>query len=239
MFVATKRRVFVGTPIIKPPSQFVLFPPNCISVSNVVSKTTFNMSVCGTQIVEKYPFCRRNSKNWRAVLIRSINPPGAASVYDDGMMMITGCTSKRASRWAADRYVDYLRAAGYPKLDIVKFAVVNNTTTFGMSNTLDVERYRRDACPELVYIPDSFVGARKKGRRTGALITLFTNYGTALGSPDLHNLCLDVEEELLKLRPFLVERNSPEEAAVLARAAVSRKRTRAPVARAIVDDSIR
>lgn len=216
---------FWGQEPPRPKPRFVDYPADCIYVSNVVTQSQFNMPVCGADIMQKYPFCRRNSKNWRAVLILSDNPRGAASVYDVGMMMITGCTSARASRYAADRYVDFLRNAGYKDLEIVDFKIINITTTFAFSATFDAEKYKSQVYPQLIYLPDSFVGARKKCDRTGALLTLFMNKGTALGSADLRNLCYDVRDEIDKMKPCMAPFGSEEEANIVARAKDRRKRT--------------
>jgi TATA-box binding protein (TBP) (component of TFIID and TFIIIB) len=211
----------------KPPLRFLLFPPNCIDVSNVVTQTRFNMKVRGNVIMQKYPFCRRNSKNWRAILLKTEDPDGAASIYDIGMMMITGCTSVRTSRYAADRYVDLLRSAGYPDLKIVDFQVINLTTTFAFEAAFDADKYRDEVYPMLHYLPDGFVGARKRTQRTGALLTMFTRNGTALGTRDMPNLCRDVFDELELMRSCMVPFGSEEEKELEARISQRRKRASA------------
>jgi len=218
-----------GTPFsdgrpTKPPPRFLIFPPNCIDVSNVVTQTRFNMPVSGNMIMQKYPFCRRNSKNWRAVLLKSEDPDGAASIYDMGMMMITGCTSVRTSRYAADRYVDLIRSAGYPDLRITDFQVINLTTTFAFEAAFDADKYRREVDPLLHYLPDGFVGARKLTERTRALLTLFTRNGTALGTRDMPNLCKDVHDELHKMKSCMVPFGSQAERDLEARICKRRKR---------------
>jgi TATA-box binding protein (TBP) (component of TFIID and TFIIIB) len=225
LFLSPQRRKFLGAAPARPPAQYVVFPPECVFVTNVVTQTRFNQRVSGVEIMKRYPFCRRNSKNWRAVLIRSVNPSGAASVYDNAMMMITGCTSARASRYAADKYVEFLQKAGYPTLAVVDFKVINVTATFALPGALDKEKYEREVDSSLVYIPDSFVGARKRCRRTNALLTLFTKNGTALGSLDLRNICFDVHDELKRMRPCLCPFGSHDEAELLKREIVSRKRS--------------
>lgn len=215
---------FEGAGPQKPRRRFVVFPPGCIDVSNVVTQTRFNVPVCGDRIIRAYPFCRRNSKNWRAVLLKSEDPDGAASIYDMGMMMITGCNSVRTSRYAADLYADLIRAAGFPELRIVEFRVINLTTTFAFPAAFDADRYHREACPELRYLPDGFVGARKEMERTGALLTLFTRNGTALGTRDMPNLCLDVRDELQRMRPFMYPFGSEDEKRLEERIVKRRKR---------------
>lgn len=215
---------FEGKGPEKPKRRFVVFPPNCIDVSNVVTQTRFNMPISGDRIMQAYPFCRRNSKNWRAVLLKSEDPDGAASIYDMGMMMITGCNSVRTSRYAADRYADLIRLAGFSSLKIIDFKVINLTTTFAFEAAFDAARYKRERCPELRYLPDGFVGARKEGERTGALLTLFTRNGTALGTRDMPNLCLDVRDELANMRECMYAFGSQDEQELEERIVKMRKR---------------
>lgn len=209
---------------IKYKKHFVYFPSGCIHVPNVVTQTRFNHRVSGLDIMKTYPYCRRNSKNWRAVLVKSTWPPGAASVYDNSMMMITGTTSARASRYSAEMYLAFIRDAGYPDLEIVDFKVINITTTFQFPGTFDAEKYIRQVDPELLYFPSSFVGARRRTRRTNALLTLFAHRATALGSSDLRSLCYDVDEELKKVNTCTASTGSIEEEAILKRASTRRRR---------------
>lgn len=222
------RPPFAGVSPRKPKPRFVMFPANCVDVSNVVTQTRFNMPVCGNMVIRAYPFCRRNSKNWRAVLLKTEHPSGAASIYDMGMMMITGCNSVRGSRYAADRYTDLLRLAGFHNLRIVDFRVINLTTTFPFEAAFDADTYRARVCRELRYLPDGFVGARKESERTGALFTLFTKNGTALGTSDLRALCYDVRDELDKIKSCVVPFGSEEEKQLEARIAKRRKRHAPP-----------
>lgn len=144
--------------------------------------------------------------------MRTDHPGGTSWIYDMGMMIITGNDSPRASRYVADRYVDLLRRLpGNHDLTITSFRVINLTTTFALRGALDVDAYRARACPELRYLPDGFVGARKELPRTGALLTLFMHNGTALGKNDLPSMCMDVRDELVKLDPYLVETGTNEE----------------------------
>ncbi len=216
--------VFAGSGPVKPKHRFLVFPPNCVDVSNVVTQTRFNTVISGDNIMLTYPFCRRNSKNWRAVLMKTENPDAAASIYDIGMMMITGCNSARTSRYAADRFADLIRAAGYPDLKIVDFKVINLTTTFAFEAAFDAAEYKREVDSTITYLPDGFVGARMHGERTNALLTMFTHNGTALGTRDMPNLCLDVRDQLKRMRSCMVPLGSMEECELEKRIILQRKR---------------
>jgi TATA-box binding protein (TBP) (component of TFIID and TFIIIB) len=225
LLLAPARSRFLGTSPPRPDPHFVVYPPDCVFVSNIVTQIRFNRRVCGNDVVKRYPFCRRNSKNWRAVLIRSMRN-GAACVYDNGMMMITGCNSVLASRHAADLFIHFLKDAGYPDLRADEFKIINITVTFEFHGALDVEKYEREIDPSIVYIPDSYVGARKTLPRSGpkAKATIFINKGYALGSPDLRALTHDVVRMLSSMRPCIVPFASEEEEELLLRAIQSRKR---------------
>lgn len=215
---------FDSTPPEKPPRRFLVFPPNCVDVSNVVTQTRFSTSISGDQIMQTYPFCRRNNKNWRAVLLKTEDPDGAACIYDMGMMMITGCNSVRTSRYASDMYTDLIRRAGYTDVKIVDFRIINLTTMFGFDGVFDVDKYKREVDPTIRYMPDGFVGARSETERTGALLTRFARKGTALGTKDIDNLMFDLRDELDKMKSCLVPAGSEEETELEARIAKRRKR---------------
>lgn len=215
---------FDSTPPQKPDLRFVVFPPNCVDVSNVVTQTRFSVSFSGDDIIQKYPFCRRNNKNWRAVLLKSENPDGAACIYDMGMMMITGCNSVRTSRYAADRYMDLIRKVGYADVKIVDFRVINLTTTFGFEGSFDVDKYKREVDPTIRYMPDGFVGARSETERTRALLTRFTKNGTALGTKDLDNLMFDLRDEFEKMKSCIVPFGTEAEVELETRISKRRKR---------------
>lgn len=188
-----------------PPRKFMVFPPNCVAVVNVVTQVHFNKPFDGDDIMKKYMFCRRNSKNRSAVIIQTQNPDGSAGVYGaKGMMMITGSSSARKSRYTADVYVDLIRRDCVPNLHMKDFRVINITTTFSFEGLLDVDTYKIEACPELRYTPGGFSAARKELKRTGALLSLFPQKATTLGARNIHDICLDIYDELDMMRPYMI-----------------------------------
>ena len=214
---------FVGESCPPPEPRIVDLPPNCIEVTNVVSQAVLTSPIDGTRIMRRYPFCRRDSKRWRAVSISTIRPKGSVGVYDDGRVTLTGVRSARGSRYVLDRVVSFLRGAGYPELAVNRFRVVNSSLTFRFGGTLDVEAYKTHARPDLVYLPDGFVGARRRFGRTHTLVTLFQKTGTAMGgTADLRSQCLDVVAVLDEIEPFLV--TSKEETEVVMERAKKRRK---------------
>jgi TATA-box binding protein (TBP) (component of TFIID and TFIIIB) len=195
-----------------PPNEFIVFPPNCITVFNVVAQVHFNKTFDGDLLIKKYPFCRRNSKNRSAVIIFFDAPESAASVYGStGMMMITGSNSARKSRYTADIYLHFIRQAGVSDIRITDFRVTNITTTTMFEGSFDASKYKRTIYPALNYLPSGFAGARKNLKRTGALLTLFPETATTLGARNITDICSDMYEELELLRSCMVPFGSEEE----------------------------
>lgn len=201
-----------------PPRRFMIFPPNCVAVVNVVTQVHFNTPFDGDDIMKKYTFCRRNSKNRSAVIIQTQNPDGSAGVYGaKGMMMITGSSSARKSRYTADVYVDLIRRDCVHDLRMKDFRVINITTTFSFEGSFDADTYKKEVCPELRYTPGGFSAARKDMKRTGALLSLFPQNATTLGARNIHDICSDIYDELDMMRPYMVPFGSEAEKALKTR----------------------
>ena len=119
--------------------------------------------------------------------------------------------------------MDIIRKAGFPELKFKDFRVINYTTAISFEGALDTAKYKEEVCPELLYTPSGFVGARKELKRTEALFTLFQENATMLGTPNISDLCLDVYDELDGLRSCMVPFESEEERELKDRVAKRRK----------------
>lgn len=210
-------RVFVGPSPIKPVNRLVVFPPNCIDVCNVVTQTILDITVIGADLIRALPCFSCSGKNFKAIQICSENPHGTASIYERGMIMVTGCDSARASRYTAHLYLDLIRKHGYPNARVVDFKIVNITTAFALSGALDIRKYQIEVCPTVRYLPDVFAAARKRTRRTNCLLSMFIENCTLLGSPDLRNMVNDAADELDLMQDCLAPFGSIEERDIKAR----------------------
>ncbi len=177
-----------------------------VRVHNVVVKAVLSRPVIGDAILSAYPSeCRKGTKNWRSVIFKKRGDLGTVSIFDSGIMLVTGCDSVEKSQKTVDYYVKKIKRVGFPGLRLASFRVVNISTTFAWDGAFDADKYKREVDPTFRYSPTGFPCGRTVGTRTGALITLSRRKGqTVGGNVNLAHLRLDVYDVLRKMKSCLV-----------------------------------
>lgn len=207
--VETKYRL----PIVKSPAsrnifhRWIEFPPECINVSNYVTRARLSEPINIRDFVNKYPFCEIKT-NWRSISLSSRYPFRKASIHPSGLINFSGDSNFRIARAVADRYLKMIQECGYPNIKITNFRVVNLTCMMDFPFSIDVNKWHKSN-KDSIKFKGGFVGVRQQKLAStlasGASITVFKDKVNVVGTWNEHVVCYDIMRQYKKYKEFKLE----------------------------------
>lgn len=200
-------------PIVKSPvarnifHRWIEFPPECINVSNYVTRARLSEPIDIRDFVNKYPFCEIKT-NWRSISLSSRYPFRKASIHPSGLINFSGDSNFRIARAVADRYLKMIQECGYPNIKITNFRVVNLTCMMDFPFSIDVNKWHKSN-KDSIKFKGGFVGVRQQKLAStlasGASITVFKDKVNVVGTWNEHVVCYDIMRQYEKYKDFKLE----------------------------------
>lgn len=214
-----------------PPDLFnvwINYPDLCVNLTNFVSTAKLDKPVDLQKIFAKYPYCEILQSNLKRICLPSQYPYRHAKLYDYGLISFTGNATFRESRAIADRYLELIRDADQPDVNIATYSLSNIGCLMNFDFVLDIEEYNKDK-PDAIYDTETFVGSRLYGEPkrlvSHACVTTFKRNINIVNATNDRDVCFDIERLYYKYAKHAHAVNSEKGQALLVKPEKKKRET--------------